>query len=571
MPSPSQADIVNELYSRRDTLPPDHRAAVEELYGRLNTKGIGIRPQTGWEEFQSKVHQFRQDPIGFLNQKHEGVEDMDETVPYGLLAGVVPAEGVAAGTLSNLAKAPKSSGLAKVAGFPGRVMDAYAAAKKSSQAAEAARLAQTSIAQAGGRVPAARIDLSPKAPLDITPIPPPTGKLPSGRVPGGIQTQTMSPAQTVQRPIPAWKSIQGSAPATSEVAPISPPEGALPSGRKPGGLSNQTPYNPSAPPASVGQPPPGIDPRVWGDLSTQQQEGIWAARNAHNLRQASVKPPMTSAPPAGTPPPLAGSVPIPAPRMGKPNVDPVGADLTPVPAPTGPMAPSPGGVKGTEDMPLVTEVAQPGTEAPHPMLAGATRANAAGGQDTLMDVPLEKIQPASPTPYRPQGNTIYPDKVKEYQNTAVSAPPELRSGENGNYETFDGHHRIEAAKANGKKSILSWVPKTGEAAPVVPPPPKGPPSLFATASDISPTATAIEDRARTRDVGRLADTLHGEIPAKNAVDMKKEDWQRLSKGMGIKEPDSRTISDTLEELRKREAQSATELKPKKAPAKRKKK
>lgn len=36
MASPAQADIVRELYGRRDTLPEDKRAVVEELYGRMN-------------------------------------------------------------------------------------------------------------------------------------------------------------------------------------------------------------------------------------------------------------------------------------------------------------------------------------------------------------------------------------------------------------------------------------------------------------------------------------------------------------------------------------------------------
>jgi len=38
MSSPSQADIVKELYSRKDSLPKDKQAVIEELYQRFNNK-----------------------------------------------------------------------------------------------------------------------------------------------------------------------------------------------------------------------------------------------------------------------------------------------------------------------------------------------------------------------------------------------------------------------------------------------------------------------------------------------------------------------------------------------------
>lgn len=181
------------------------------------------------------------------------------------------------------------------------------------------------------------------------------------------------------------------------------------------------------------------------------------------------------------------------------------------------------GPKGTEEQPLVTEVARPGTEAPamnaraetdaaaaagdarrkaagitgfkteganalapdlgevdgkhvaqmidrtqtlKPEIAeklapGSTRVNAKGGVEKLVEVPLDKIDEAKPTAARPEGNTIYPETVEKYRANPSPVAPELRAAEGGRYDVYEGHHRVLGAVARGDKSILAWTSESG--------------------------------------------------------------------------------------------------------------
>ena len=101
---------------------------------------------------------------------------------------------------------------------------------------------------------------------------------------------------------------------------------------------------------------------------------------------------------------------------------------------------------------------------------GSTRVNPNGSVQKLTQVPLDKI---SAMTMRPQSipewvwnerggkNVMYPERVAQYFKSPTPVAPELiqQSPESGKYEIWDGHHRVEAARQQGKTSILAWVPE----------------------------------------------------------------------------------------------------------------
>lgn len=95
---------------------------------------------------------------------------------------------------------------------------------------------------------------------------------------------------------------------------------------------------------------------------------------------------------------------------------------------------------------------------------GSTRTNPDGSVQELKEVDISKITPAKPTEARPQGNTMFPDVVQKYVDNPTPVAPELRPEGDGTFETWDGHHRIAAAKERGESKILAWVPKEKEVA-----------------------------------------------------------------------------------------------------------
>lgn len=85
---------------------------------------------------------------------------------------------------------------------------------------------------------------------------------------------------------------------------------------------------------------------------------------------------------------------------------------------------------------------------------GDRRINPDGSTQVLQKVPLDNIEPAP-------GNQIDESTVANYQKNGYSVKPELSApDENGQYEIFEGHHRITADARNGKDQILSWVPES---------------------------------------------------------------------------------------------------------------
>lgn len=225
---------------------------------------------------------------------------------------------------------------------------------------------------------------------------------------------------------------------------------------------------------------------------------------------------------------LEGSGPADVVRMPRPkaaDMQPNGKGAEPLPFQSATQRPDfRSSVRGTEEQPLVTEVARPGTEAPamnakaetdaaaeagdarrkaagfpnwektsganalapdrgelegkhvaqmidrnqtlRPEVAeklapGSTRVNAKGGVERLEEVPLAKIDESKPTAARPEGNTIYPETVEKYRANPSAVAPELRASEGGRYEIYEGHHRVLGAVARGDKSILAWTSESG--------------------------------------------------------------------------------------------------------------
>ncbi len=92
---------------------------------------------------------------------------------------------------------------------------------------------------------------------------------------------------------------------------------------------------------------------------------------------------------------------------------------------------------------------------------GSTRVNARGGVETLAEVPIDKIREAPPTADRPQGNVMYPEVVEKYRATPSPVAPELRATNDGQFQIYEGHHRIAGAIARGDKSVLAWTSESG--------------------------------------------------------------------------------------------------------------
>lgn len=99
---------------------------------------------------------------------------------------------------------------------------------------------------------------------------------------------------------------------------------------------------------------------------------------------------------------------------------------------------------------------------------GSTRLNPDGGIQELKDVPISQISAMSTRPdaipediWNARGgkNTIYPDAVERYKANPPKVAPELIEPNPGQYEIWDGHHRIIAAGQRGEQSVPSWVPK----------------------------------------------------------------------------------------------------------------
>ncbi len=87
---------------------------------------------------------------------------------------------------------------------------------------------------------------------------------------------------------------------------------------------------------------------------------------------------------------------------------------------------------------------------------GTQRVGKNGGSQTLRQVPIEHIE-GDP------GNTIYPERVDEYQKNGYAVHPELRTNPEGGFTINEGHHRILADVRNGKDSILAWTPEDVQA------------------------------------------------------------------------------------------------------------
>ena len=80
---------------------------------------------------------------------------------------------------------------------------------------------------------------------------------------------------------------------------------------------------------------------------------------------------------------------------------------------------------------------------------GTRRIGGEGYVHTLEDVPLASVK-------IPESNRMYEESIAYYQQKGKFAPPVVIRDKNS-FLLDDGAHRIEAAKRDGKKSLLMWV------------------------------------------------------------------------------------------------------------------
>lgn len=323
MASPTQADIVNELYSRRDTLPADKRAVVEELHNRF----AGQQPSQ-----PSTVDKVRQFMLGSPNGNiltrsggpdktfefppwlnavatagaiGSGAQALGDIAEYGIPAGI---KAIGAGLKS--AATPKPTGrIAKFAKGIGDFYENQAASKTTAATLDEAR-------QAAARYDAMRKGVQPQAPASA---PPPIPRTASGRPltadeiafqeagthPGTAPEdypqpppETPVPAPAPVQPSPLETSATGYDPAKARALNkqlLRYSRGSEGSGGRSYGVPRRAPGGSSPPatePGATAQPaaapltpPEGIPQQIWDALPRAEQEGIWAARNKHVIAQ----------------------------------------------------------------------------------------------------------------------------------------------------------------------------------------------------------------------------------------------------------------------------------------------
>lgn len=147
---------------------------------------------------------------------------------------------VAAKTAKNLFNNP--SGLEKEAETGSRVAKALAKVKDAYRRADISTPDPDLKASTAARAPG-RVEPQPQEFPDLTPI---QGNLPSGRKVGPVAAPAPKP------PRPAAARVDVSTAPIPDATPIPPPSGKLPSGRTPGGIANQKPA--TAPAVNVGVP-----------------------------------------------------------------------------------------------------------------------------------------------------------------------------------------------------------------------------------------------------------------------------------------------------------------------------
>lgn len=132
---------------------------------------------------------------------------------------------------------------------------------------------------------------------------------------------------------------------------------------------------------------------------------------------------------------------------------------------------------------------------------GVQRAMPDGKTQTLRQVPIEQIE-GDP------GNTIYPDRVEEYQKNGYAVQPELRANPEGGFIINEGHHRILADVKNGKDSVLAWTPDAEQAAAKAEPAPKANVIPFKNAEADAAKSAEMETNGRAAKTQTLAQSLH---------------------------------------------------------------
>lgn len=136
---------------------------------------------------------------------------------------------------------------------------------------------------------------------------------------------------------------------------------------------------------------------------------------------------------------------------------------------------------------------------------GVQRAMPDGKTQTLTRVPIDDLA------FDP-GNTIYPDRVDEYQKNGYAVHPELRMNDLNDptipekFVVKEGHHRILSDVKNGKDSVLAWTPDAEEAQ--AEPAPKANVIPFKNAEADAAKSAEMETNGRAAKTQTLAQSLH---------------------------------------------------------------
>jgi uncharacterized ParB-like nuclease family protein len=88
------------------------------------------------------------------------------------------------------------------------------------------------------------------------------------------------------------------------------------------------------------------------------------------------------------------------------------------------------------------------------LAVGSTRVNVKGGVETLMEIPMDQVD-------RMPGNRMFEEAIQKHTDNPSPVDIEIRQEPNSRYKLYDGHHRFEALRRQGAKTIRAWVSKSG--------------------------------------------------------------------------------------------------------------
>lgn len=305
MAAPAQADIVRELYGRRDSLPADKRAVVEELYGRMNPGG-GEGPGVP-NPLQANPGKYT--PTGLQETKPNFF-----TSPTGLLR--TGANDITGGfeAMAQPERADKYRGAAQIVTGAGKMLTPVAIGATIPSAitaplATAATLVRGAVGAGAGSMIGKNVTKLAGGSPEAQDLGETVGGV-AGAATGGPSDETLGTAKeflTSKR----WQAAKERYQAKN--APSAPA----------GPLSTPTPT--ASPAANPNAPPEGV-PQAWWDRLSDDHKQLLRDKIANGKTQA-VAPPGTTAPKT------------PAPTATEPNPKPEATVAPAQPSPNGTLKP----------------------------------------------------------------------------------------------------------------------------------------------------------------------------------------------------------------------------------------